>query len=162
MEKIIVEKSKAKLLKLILVGAAFVAVGVGLLSGESLQSFKGMLYGVITASFAIATLFYLKELLTNKPLIVMDENGIELQHYGKIPWSDIKDISDFGQLLFIFVENEKTYVDRLPFLLRLFAQANKAFGSSAVYVPSAYCQGDQKSKLIDALVKKLRFENKSV
>lgn len=157
MEKITVERSKSKLTTFILVGAAFVGIGIWFLLVEGFKDFLAWFVLPSILFFGAATFYYVKELLSDKPLITLDENGVELPYYGQIPWSDIKDISDFGQLLYFYVENEKMYVARLPLFLRVFARANKLWGVSSVYVPTAYCQGDQKNALVDSIVKKVRF-----
>ncbi len=146
MEIIEYYNSKLKYIFLLVLSLIFVAIGV-----YAIFDTAELWGGIITAGFfGIGITFCLKEILDNRPRIIMDEDGITDRSIGvgKILWSDINkaEIMQIRQNPFISLYVEETaapkYLKNLSLLKRFLVKTNKTFGFAQFNINLIGIDGD--------------------
>jgi hypothetical protein len=92
------------------------------------------------AIFGCMLAAFLRLAFQRRPLIVIDERGVEdrLTGYGLIAWAEIRGArltemgGGHGKYLSLHVDHPETYLKNIPLHRRLLARANAAFGLSKV------------------------------
>jgi hypothetical protein len=146
-DRLVVPLGKSKIALTVLGSAAFVAVGLWLLSTAAEEP-RPRLFLTETiaiaciAFFGVCGLAALFKLFDFSPGLVIDAEGIVDNSSGisagRIPWSDIRGFSvttvQGQRFLTVKVDNPKKYVQRGHLLKRLFVNANASYFGGAIQI----------------------------
>lgn len=145
-DHIVIERSVSKLIGLIAIGAAFVAIGVSMINGGAAES-----RGVSSLYFGwIGTVFFgLCLLVTIHRLIFGHRKPVELSTQGfwdkrafaqEVPWSAVSRISAWSHsgtsMLRIQFTDEAILRNQLTLIGKTTRWLNKPFGLEGIYVAS--------------------------
>ena len=155
-DETIIERSKKKMILIILGSLAFVAIGIWILTWNAADISTGKSYRLFMNSPALAyTLgvlaiiffgglgaFVAKKIFDKKPGLILNSEGIidnaSIASPGFIPWSKITGISVFEmnkqKSLIVHLTDPKKYTDQGNFLVRKLNQANTQFSGSPIYI----------------------------
>ena len=139
---VVIPLKKTKILKIAVIAAVFVAIGIFLMSTGD---FVALLFGMASVLFFGTILtFSIRKLFDKKPGLTVTSGYIEDNASGvaagRIPWSEIRDVSitivQAQQFLTIHVADPEKYVDRGGIFKRTMNRVNLKHFGSPIHIPA--------------------------
>jgi hypothetical protein len=119
-------------------GLIFVALGILLLQPWIDRPGHEIIGWLSIGFFGPVSLLWVLALTNSKPVLVIDDHGLQDRHFGLIPWDEIMQVKPTGEFLSITVKDEQKYIARLSPLLKFTSSLNQMLGFQKVLINLAF------------------------
>ncbi len=119
-------------------GLIFVVAGILFLQPWMDRPGHEIIGWISIAFFGPCSVLWFVAIVDSRPILVIDEHGLQDRHFGLIPWDEIIQLRLIGEFLSLQVKDEQKYISRLSPLIKLCTNFNQMLGFHKVVINLAF------------------------